>query len=60
MYPLWNIQDNYDAGHSTQGGYPAAALPKTFAFKASDKTQTQAVDLSNGIDFVVISVYPIH
>jgi hypothetical protein len=60
MYPLWNIQDNHDAGHSTQGGYPATALPKTFVFKASDKTQTQAVDLSNGIDFVVISVYPIH
>jgi hypothetical protein len=60
MYPFWTIQDNHDAGHTTQGGYPATALPESFEFLESDKTQTKRIDLTNGIDFLVVSVYPKH
>jgi hypothetical protein len=60
MYPYWIIKDNHDAGFTTQGGFAATILPKTFQFSASDKNQTNTIDLTNGIDFLVVSVYPKH
>lgn len=61
IYPLWNIQDNHDAGHTTQGGSPVSGYPANFIISRKNETQTQNMIISpNGLDYQYITVTPRH
>jgi hypothetical protein len=58
FYPLWNIKDNHDAGHATQGGYLTAGVPTEFTFPITDKTQTVVSSLVLDPDSLVVTATP--
>jgi hypothetical protein len=60
VYPLWNIQDNHDSGHMTQGGFKVTGYPTSFEISKRDLVQIINIDISNGLDYVEITATPIH